>query len=428
MHVQTRYQGEADAVYNAGLGVGQIFGPERTVVCYLVAMTLEYPTEYYWQAGSIAGMVAFRLLSLASIVYPLYLLFRYRPRLDWYRVYFVWTFLYALGLTLFYLCVGEGRNVSNLGIYFAMLSALCVSAIRIDVLHRALVPVAALGCIVLVYLFGWSQIDLAVALRRGYTWTQVFYYAGVYWAMIPMVIASFVRDRYVSLGVAYWMCSVMVNLLFLKRFILVDSVLLIGVLLLIAYQRRGKKWLTISRACIYGGLILLLSVALFGRILGPLFIASLSRVQSVSDMGSIDRLVESRTYLEGTCIWSLVVGKGFLGTHSGLGVESDALHVGWTNFLLKGGIPLVLLVLLPYGRLVSLLPMAAWLPTKVQFSVYMMLVYAVRLLYTNMHSFAPEMLVFFYCLFSVMAYGKKTGAYSRRSGMEVADASSHSSG
>lgn len=379
--------------------------PEKYVIFYLILMTFEYITEYYWQNGSTLAMLIFRFMTLNAVIFPGILLLYYKPKLDLYRIYFLCIFIFNLMTTLIYLCFGEGRNISNIGIYFGMLSAFFMAQIELEVLHNAFKKIAYFGCIMLIYVFVFLEIDIAIALRRGYTWTEIFFYASFYWAVIPFVIMSFLKEKYVKISIVYWMGAITLNLIFLKRFIIVDSILLVGIICVIIYAKNNAKLKRFLKATVYIALILLISLIVFGDVITSLFDSVVSRFLSAGEnIRDFDRFVESQNYLETVNNLDVLIGKGFLGTHFGLGQEADALHVGWSNFLLKGGIFLISVIIIPYIKIITLIQHIWKLPVKIQFSVFVMLVFAARLIYTNIHSFTPEMMIFFYCLFNVMDY------------------------
>jgi hypothetical protein len=142
-----------------------------------------------------------------------------------------------------------------------------------------------------------------------------------------------------------------------------------------------------------------------GDLVLSLFDATYNRIESTSeDISGFDRFIESENYLKDVTAFQLVFGTGFASTHQGLGKEAYALHVGWINFIFKGGIIFFLLVLIPYFKLPRLLKNINKLPLKVQFSVWFLVIYFFRLFYVNMSSMAPEMLIFFYSVFNIMDY------------------------
>lgn len=380
---------------------------EKLIIAYLIFMTFQYIVEFYFREGSIVANLIFRFMVLASMITPAVLLLSLKSKINPYRIYFLWVFIIILILTIVYLIFGEGRHLSNIGIYFGMLTAFFVSNVDIRILSIAFKRIAIVGLIVFIYIFVFFEIDISVALRRGYTWTETFFFVSFYWAVIPLVVFSFLKDKYIKLSLIYWGASVILNLMFIKRAIIVDSILLVAVIMLIIAFKNSNKFKLVIKYLLYITLTLTTLFIVFGDSVKSLWDEVLLRFQETGEnISSFDRFVESINYFGTVEVTELLIGKGFLGTHVGLGTESDALHIGWSNFILKGGLLLFIAVIIPYFKMFILLPKIKYLPIQVQFSICIMLIYIVKLTYSNLHTFLPEMLIFFYCLFSVMDHKK----------------------
>lgn len=382
---------------------------ERLTLIFITIMSFSYIIEFYTQSYSRMATIMLRTIQLFPLVFPIILILdSYRKRYNFFSIYVLFTFFTLLSYTAVQIVFHGVENLGNTGIYFSIITALLIRKLSIDDLRKALLIVALLGILGFFYVFSILNIDIQVALRRGYTWTESFYYASLYWAVIPMVILAFLtRGKTVLISLAYWLCAIIINLFFLKRFIIVDSLLLIVILIII--QTTTEKGLKKIRLVLrYGTLVLLLvltSLLLLGDIILPLFDAVVLRISNTrEEISSFDRFVESVNYLREASLFDIAIGKGFLGVHYGLGKRAYALHVGWVNFVFKGGLLLLSVVIIPYLKMLSLVPKIKKLPIKIQFCLYFMTIYSVRLLYVNMHSFLPEMTLFFYCLFNVMDY------------------------
>jgi hypothetical protein len=381
---------------------------EYFVVFYLVFMTFQYVVEYYFREGYQIANIIFRVMVLLGILFPfIIMLCGLKPKFNNYRVYFLWVFATNVILTVIFLTFGYGRFISNVAIYFGMLTGFFISILNLEILEKALKKIAIIGLLVFPLIFLLNDFNIGVALRRGYTWTSTFFYAGFYWAVIPLVILAFIKKSNIKLGILYWTAAVIVNMIFVKRAIIIDSMLLLGVMLLVIGLTEKNKFKELLKLSTYILMIIIISMIFFDDMIIELYNAIILRfTRSASDISSFDRFSESITYFKNSGILENIVGKGFLGTHMGLGKEADALHVGWTNFIFKGGLLLFLVVIIPYGRIFSLIRKFKHLPDKIKFSVLMLLVYSIKLFYSNMHSFLPEMVIFFYCLFTIMDFNK----------------------
>jgi len=385
----------------------------KYVEIYFIMTTFSYILAYYLSNGNQFAMLLFRFINFNTILLPtisiIYFFYNY-SHINTYRLFFLVVFTSNIFLTIIYLTFGIGSTKSNIGIYLGILSAFCISKINLNTINKILKTIAILGCIMFVYIIFFMNInfDLEVALRRGYTWTEVFYYASFYWAVIPFVVLSFLYGKNIELCIVYWVCSLSLNLLFIKRFIIADSALLVIIILLITGFSNKKKVKIFLKMSIYIILIFAFLYFLFGQILTDLSNTVISRIQILEEEGlsNFDRFVESFNYYKNESFIGILIGKGFLGTHKGLGKEATVLHVGWSNFLFKGGISLLFVIIIPYLKMFTLLRKIKSLPIKIQFSIYIMIIYLFRLMYVNMHSFLPEMIMFFYCIFSIMDYKK----------------------
>jgi hypothetical protein len=377
---------------------------ENYVSIYLIIMSFEYITEYYVTIGNSIMTYINTILKLVVLFYPLILLKYHRPKLTGYRLYFLFVFGIVMLITIYNLIFNYKGNVSYIFIYESMFTAYLMSKINEDVLLRSFKKIAFFAFIALIYVFIFVGVDLSAALRRGYSWSEIFYYASIFWAVIPFVILANLKGKYTVLSTFYWIGAVLINLLLLKRFILVDSLLLLCMLLVIGLTNNKKLFIRVTKLTTLIITISLTIVFAFNEQILPLIASISDRFAKVDDLSNFDRFVESGNYLSTITLGGLIFGKGFLGTHTGLDHIAYALHSGWINFILKGGIMLLSVVLIPYFKVLRLIPFLKEVPIKQQFSICFLLIYAFRLSYVNMHAFYPEMLLFFYCVFSVMDY------------------------
>src|SRR5690606_29530436 len=151
--------------------------------------------------------------------------------------------------------------ISMFAIYSQLITAFYFRNIQISFLAEIFKFISIIAVISLPYIFITQDINLDNALLRSYTWTETFYYAALFWAVIPYVLISFLSGNKILLSLFYWSGALALNLLFLKRFILVDSVLLLIVILLINTYSEQKKFSNIR--LIFSLSIVILIVSLF---------------------------------------------------------------------------------------------------------------------------------------------------------------------
>jgi hypothetical protein len=298
-----------------------------------------------------------------------------------------------------------GDIVAHFIMYSAVLTAFYFSTIQLSFLFETFKLISLLGLSGFVYIVSKEPIDLTFAIARGYTWTEMFYYTPLFWAVIPAVILSFLYDKNLILFISYWILAVILNLIFLKRYILVDSVLLLLVLVFINYHKEKK---IISGLKIYVLITILVGIGIYfaSDFITVLLDATNQRMDSsVEDVSSFDRFVEHRNYFENEAsLVDFLIGKGFSAYHRGLGEEAYALHNGWANFIFKGGVIWLIIILIPFFKIIFLLGRFKILPLDIQFSVSLLLISVPQLFYTNMDNFEPVMIVFFSAIFKIADY------------------------
>lgn len=378
---------------------------DTLVKVLFVLLTVQYVVSYYAGEAGIFPRYVLYIFIFFPIINLLLVFFYTRVKWSGYRLVFILYFLFMVLNTLLQAQGKSGEILANFAIYSAILTAFYFSFVNISFLFDVFKLVALVGVAGFIYIMSTQSIDLEFAVGRGYTWTEMFYYASLFWAVIPAVILSFLYERKTLIMVSYWILAIILNLIFLKRFILVDSILLMLVILFINLNRDKKL---ISGYKIYFLIASLVGLSLYfaSEFIVTLFDATNERVESsTDDVAGFDRFVEYRNYFEKeAAIIDLLIGKGFSSFHHGLGKEAYALHTGWANFIFKGGIIWFILILIPFFKMISLIGKFKNLPVDIQFSVALLLINVPRLFYTNMDNFQPVMLVFFYALFKVADY------------------------
>lgn len=378
---------------------------ETIVKVLLVLLTVQYVVSYYAGAAGIFPRYVLYIFLTFPIINLVLIYFIARVKWSMYRFVFIAYFFFITFNSIVQAQGEVGEIVANFIMYSAILAAFYFSFVGVSFLFDVFKLVALVGIAGFVYSMSTESIDLESAIRRGYTWTEIFYYASLYWAVIPAVILSFLYERKILIVVLYWILAIILNLIFLKRIILVDSILLLLVVLFINFNKDKKL---ISGFKLYFIMASLVGLSLYfaSEFIVTLFDATNERIESTTDdVSGFDRFVEYRNYFEKEAtIIDFFIGKGFSSFHKGLGREAYSLHTGWANFIFKGGLIWLILILIPFFKMIPLIGKFKKLPVDIQFSVALLLIYVPRLFYANMDNFQPVMLVFFYALFKVADY------------------------
>jgi hypothetical protein len=371
----------------------------------LLLLTIEYVLSYYASEGILSKSVLyiFNLFPLLNLV-----IIWYSAKVYWsdYRVAFLLYYIFMLLNTALQAEGDLGDIMANVMIYLSVMSAFFLSTVDSNFLVGLFKKIAVLGIGGFAYIISTEGVDIDFALQnRGYTFHEMFYYASLFWAVIPGVILAVIVQKKLGLMILYWFCAVVLNLIFLKRFIIVDSVLLLLVTLLINFYR-GNKISGGLKVYIIMAFVLGIGLYFSSNFLFTLFDATSERIESTTDdLSQFERFIEHRNYFTNEAnALDILFGKGFSAYHKGLGNEAYSLHNGWANFIFKGGLILLLLILFPFVKMLSFTRDFKKLPADIQFSVALLLINVPRLFYTNMDNFQPVMLVFFFALFKIVDY------------------------
>ena len=395
---------------------------ERTnklLALYLLVMSFEYYIEYY--SGSLGvswALIIFRGLALLTVLFSVYSFVVNLSSCDNY---------YSLSLTLFFLLnllfsfititiPGFKASYNNSAlIYFQVLLALGLWKTNIHSFEKPFLIICISGIVIVLVTFSANSIDLARALRRGYAWSNLFFLNSVFWAFTPIVLYSVIFNKYKWIAFTYGISAIIFNTLFLKRYILADSFLLFFIILMLLYFNRKIK----LRLVIIGSLVIILLVFLLpyyqNSTIGFLFLSSVDRINQ-TNVGSFERFVELENYLSSASLSDVILGRGFCGTHQGLGVIAFALHVGWGNFLLKGGVLFLLLMLFPAIRAIVLFPRVGTFSKENQWFISYVVIETLRLIYTNKHSFSPDLFMFLYACVNVMVISNSNSNHIQKRG------------
>jgi hypothetical protein len=380
---------------------------DKLILLILILLSLEYVIHYYMEIG-VVPRIKIYFYFIIAIILPIIIMFRNRPQPQWglYRVLFLISILGFIGITLVHSVVNNrfSRDLVNFSIYIQILSGFFITKYDIEFFEKLFVKIAYLSFLGLAYVIFFIDLNVELAVQRGYQWTETFFYTCLYWAFIPFVILAILTKRHIKLSLIYWGGAIILNLIIVKRMILVDSFLLILVISAILFLKSGR--IKNFAKLLFGlGIGYIVSTLFIGDSLKVLFDSVFNRtLEQANELSEFNRFVESINYFKSANLLELIVGGGFGATHTGLGITAEALHVGWGNFVLKGGILLLILIILPYFKVLGIVRNINKAPIKVQFSFWYLVIMFPRLFYLNMHSMDPTMLLFFYCLFNLIDY------------------------
>lgn len=375
---------------------------------FLVVMTVEIGVEYYSGKGISWALLLFRSLSMLTPLFAGFMIIRHALWMKTYRSVVCLYFLFILLWTLpIYIQQNENVSIFSATIYFAIPLGVSLEHAKMQDFKKPFIFICFIGICCFFFIWFTYDLDIAKALRRGYTWTDIFFWSGVFWAIIPITLYSVINNcswKYRLLVIGYWICGVIFYLIFLKRFIIVDSALILAMIGIFLFSE-GK--ITIKR--VFGGLLIsgmvlaIISVAA-DSVVGLLWDGVMGRFSNTS-INEFDRFEESRIYFSNSNLLYILFGKGLLGGHSALEAGlHEALHVGWTNLIHKGGLVLFICALWPTIKAILLVPRMKELDSKTKWAVCVACVYSARLVYTNMHAHYPEMMMVFYSYAVIMNY------------------------
>ncbi|MBO5239343.1 MAG: hypothetical protein J6B50_11315 [Lachnospiraceae bacterium] len=383
---------------------------EIIVLCCLIVLSLEYVLHYYIDLGILPKMLIY-VNTFAAVIMPVYSFFVKRKNLKFsaYSTVLLCYFIAMLGYTVVLMKYSGrmSRDVVCITIYLQILSAILLQDLKLEYLNRFFKILGCLSIIGFIYCFFSFNIDIEVAINRGYQYEEIFYYAALFWSAVPFVLIAFIKKKNYFLPIACLALEVIINLIIVKRMILVQ-VLVLSIVLIVALvldkRAKGKGKNIIKIVCAIGIALLLMRCFMWDTIV-KLFESILERTKDVTEnLSNFNRFVESKNYYKDATLLQIIFGKGFGGTHKGLGTVSEALHVGWANLGLKGGLILIALVIIPYVKMLVIAGKYRNFPDEIKFSFLYLLYMGPMLFLINMHSFNPQMFLFFYCCIKIMNY------------------------
>lgn len=290
---------------------------EQFFIIFLLLMTMEYVIAYYTYQGS-----RFAWFVRTSIIIVFWFICIIPPFIK-KRVKVNYTFFVSI---VFIVClIWSLIKVSMDGFQWGILDGTCMFAIlggvwlsrfSLDSIEKVLNIAGLIGIGRLLYILLAGKINWGSVFLRKLVWTDIFYWSCVYWAIVPCVLLAFIRKKNYWIAITYWICGVINELLFLKRYIIADSLILIVMIIFILYKRNV---LSINTLCKIAGVIVLMVIAVFlllsDQNILTAFNRVMSRFQGIS-LANLDRVRESRGFFEDAGFADILLGRGFWSAHS----------------------------------------------------------------------------------------------------------------
>lgn len=345
-------------------------------------------------------------LSMCSV----FLLSRYmtRKRLAGLQLYLLFCFFVMLVLSLFHL-EAEVPKLTLFSILLIMLFGVLCKEIELTIFNNALFICFLIWSPILLYQILKTNLDIGIILNRGYTWTEIFAYGPVTVIWVPFLFSSVLLQRRVAVSMVFWGMALFMGLISLKRDIIVESILAFLMILYVAIKLQDKKLMARSVIVI----VLMLVGAVYFVLNGALSTESMAVYDALSerfsstaeDINSFDRLYESRMYFaKESGFFDFIFGKGFISAHHAFPEIHFFLHIGWLNFIFKGGIILLLGILYGYRSVFKVFFSPRRYPTHIVFAAMCCIFYFFDLFFGNLMGFGPALFLFFYCLVQTNRY------------------------
>ena len=355
--------------------------------------------SYYATVAFLVPMIILRISMMSVFLMIFYCTFK---DLSKYQSYLMFCFVIMLFLSVINV-TPTTPFITIITICSLMVFGTFHKKIDIVFFNRALTICVSVYIPLIIYAILKTNLDINIVLRRGYTWTELFAYATLTPVWVPFLFSSILTKRKILLAFLFWLLAVFVALTSLKRQIIIDSALAFVIILFVASRLKDK--IIVRRFAV--ALILLiivvavgLSKGLFSGVSDEVFNAMSDRFsETTDDIESFDRFVESKMYFQNEAgVFDIVFGKGFLSAHHSLPEEHYFLHVGWTNFIFKGGLLLFFVLLSGYRKVFHVF----FHPNKYSLESVFCSMYCVycffALLYVNLMGYGVSLYLFFYCL------------------------------
>lgn len=377
---------------------------DKSVLKFTLITFISSMSEVWSYYCSFEGMPMI-ILRLSMLSLFLYFSYSTVPTKFSARLYFLFIFTFMIIISLF------NNTSSTPVITLSAISSMMISGtlskrLEIDMINKSMVLLSIIfGALALSQLLT-TEIDLTALLRRGYTWTELFSYAPLLNILQIIFFTSIITRRGVIISILLWLLAITLNLIFLKRMIFVDSILML--LLAYHYLKKNKKFKTAKRLLIIISIISIY-IIIWGAdtfLNGNTKEVMNSLKDRFSDSGqnlsSFDRLTETKNYfIHDTNVIDVIFGKGFFSSHHAFEEEKYFLHIGWFNWIFKGGILLIIGIMYIYIKAFSMFRNIDKFPPYIQFTLLYSIFAFFRMFYANYMSFDPGLFFLFYSLMTI---------------------------
>ena len=148
---------------------------------YLIIMTVEIAIEYYSGQGITGALMLFRSMSMLTPLFALELLLRHSLLSNTYRsiacVYFIFLLAWSVAAYVFQ---NEDVSIFSATIYFAIPLGVSLENADTKDFKTPFKIICLIGIITFFYVWITYDIDFSKAMRRYYTWKDIFFWAGVF--------------------------------------------------------------------------------------------------------------------------------------------------------------------------------------------------------------------------------------------------------
>lgn len=291
-----------------------------------------------------------------------------------------------------------------LSIGYIMLIGVYGKYIKLETLNSALCLSSLVFIPAIAYQLTHANLDMASLLRRGYTWSEIFYYTVLTNSWAAFLISSVIRKKNLIPALLLWLCAVILNLISLKKSIFISTTIVFMLLMYYFYKCKDIKsfryflWIGVPLVLLA---VLYVSKSSISGDVSDIFSAVGNRFEDTSDEGlaNNNRATESIYYFSNEAnLFDIIMGKGWLSSHHALEEEHYYLHIGWTNLIFKGGLILFFVVLLSYRKVFKILKNPIKYSKEQCFSALFCMYYFFTFFYGNNMGFGIDLFLFFYSL------------------------------
>lgn len=368
------------------------------IIFFILLGTIFTPFEFYDSGIRALLFNVAKILPIAWVVY--FSIKGLRKKFSNYEKIILIDCLLMMFVGLFNVALNYNGSLTFFNINLYIIIAVYLSGrISVDSIHTAFLLTSLIGIASFVFFYFYRGYDLKTITGQswsGYVWTESFYYCSILWATPYLVLLSFVRGKKILLGSITWVIYILFNLLFLKRYVLADSALI--VLCLAIHFLKIKKSLKQRKLMIVFGTSLFIISYYFifvNSTTAQLFASLFGRfISSVSNgISEFDRFKESFEYFSNCGVFKSVFGGGFYNYFYSINENTTRfnLHIGWFDFAFKGGFLFLTILLIPYINVPYGIKHYRQLSDYKKFILLASIMNLFRFLYSGTSAFYPSM-------------------------------------